>query len=104
MNENIVERWSRLPWASERRMDTAEAFIAPPALNKRIRKYFEDAEKPVDGGSWLSRPEFPTCGEVLDTDTHSSGSSDIVELIPNKPKGAWESKGPRHLMKEKCVV
>ncbi|KXL47135.1 hypothetical protein M433DRAFT_64459 [Acidomyces richmondensis BFW] len=74
-------------------MDRAKAGGPRRAPNPLIREYFKEAEKPVDGGSWLDRPEFPTADEVLDTDVHSLGSSDIVELVPNKPKGAWESVG-----------
>ncbi|KAK5123677.1 hypothetical protein LTR85_002313 [Meristemomyces frigidus] len=93
MNENIVERFGRSRNGVRTETNKVEVWLQPPTLNTNIRQYFDDAKKHVDGGSWLGRPEVPTLEEVLDTDVGSSTSSDIVEIVPNKPTGAWESKG-----------
>ncbi|KAK3117984.1 hypothetical protein LTR53_000136 [Teratosphaeriaceae sp. CCFEE 6253] len=94
MNEGLFERFGRSRRTVRPSGEEAEIWIRPPQLNLKVRQYFQDAKKPVEGGSWLDRPEIPTSGEILDTDaaTTSSGSSDIVEIVPNKPVGAWESK------------
>lgn len=93
MNEHLPERFgrSRRGGKDDRRPQQAEVLLLPPKLNPRIREYFEG--KPVAGGAWLRRPEFPTSGEILDRDgssSSSSSSSDIVEISPNKPVGAFE--------------
>lgn len=93
MNENLIERFGRSSKAFRPENNATDLWILPPQLNLKIRQYFEDSKKPVDGRSWLERPEVPTSAEVLDTDTNSSSSSDIVEIVPNRPTGAWESKG-----------
>ena len=93
MNEDLLERFGRSRRGVRTETQEAQLWISPPALNTNIRQYFIDSKKQVDGGAWLDRPEIPSSSEVLDTDTGSSSSSDIVEIVPNKPEGAWESKG-----------
>jgi hypothetical protein len=93
MNEHLAERFGRSRQAKRDSRETADLWIQPAQLNPNVRQYFQDAQKPVDGGSWLSRPEVPSSAEVLDIDVNSSTSSDIVEIVPNKREGAWESKG-----------
>lgn len=93
MHEHLRERFgrSRRGAKDDRRTGLAEVLLLPPKLNSRIREYFEG--RPVAGEAWLRRPEFPTSEEILDRDgssTSSSPSSDIVELSPNKPIGAFE--------------
>ncbi|KAK3676923.1 hypothetical protein LTR78_003127 [Recurvomyces mirabilis] len=96
MNEGLTERFgrSRRVFRPEPGRDVAEVCIQPPQLNLKVREYFEDAKRAVEGGSWLLRPEIPSAAEILDIDeTGSDSSSTCVEIVPNKPKGAWESKG-----------
>ena len=93
MNEGLSELFGRSRNAFRNTTDQAHVWILPPRLNLKIRQYFEDAGKPVDGGSWLARPEIPTTGEVLDRDIDGSSNSSNVELVPNRPQGVWESKG-----------
>ncbi|KAK0279811.1 hypothetical protein LTR91_005563 [Friedmanniomyces endolithicus] len=92
MNENLVERFGRARQAVRPERETAQVWILPPTLNHRIRQYFQPSTVPIHGGAWLSRPAVPSSEEILDTDTASSNSADIVEIVPNKPQGAWESK------------
>jgi len=103
MNEGLTERFgrSRRAYRPEPGHNVAQVWIQPQQLNLKVRGYFEDGKKAVEGGLWLSRPEIPTAGEVLDTEdtgsssstTGSNSSSAPVEIVPNKPRGAWESKG-----------
>ena len=91
MNEHLAERFGRSKKGGTRHeVQRVEVWIQPAKLNPRIREYYEG--EVADGGSWLSRPEIPTTEELLDTDTNSSASSDIVEIAPNKPKGPFEDK------------
>jgi helicase required for RNAi-mediated heterochromatin assembly 1 len=91
MNENLIERWGR----SHRRgpHGVAEGWILPAQLNPHVAQYFEDAKRPIDGGSWLRSPEFPSSSEILDLDVGGSNSSSNVEVATNRLKGAWASKG-----------
>jgi len=93
MNENLVERFGRARRAVRHEREQAQVWILPSTLNLRIRNYFQPSTVPVHGGAWLSRPAIPSSEEILDTDTASSISAEIVEIVPNKPEGAWESKG-----------
>ena len=97
MNEDLLERFARSKKALKKgrdlEPDQAQVWILPQQLNLKVRKYFEDANKPVDGGRWLNRPEIPTSGEVLDIDVDGSSNSGVVEIVPNRPQGQWESKG-----------
>lgn len=93
MNETLLERFSRSKQANRSPRGQAAVWLLPQRLNLKVRQYFEDTKKPVDGGPWLDRPEIPTSGEVLDTDTDNSPNSSVVEIVPNKLQGAWGSKG-----------
>ena len=93
MNENLVERFGRARRAFRPEREQAQVWILPSTLNLRIRNYFQPSTVPIHGSAWLSRPAVPSTEEILDTDTASSDSADIVEIVPNKPQGAWESKG-----------
>lgn len=88
-----MERFGRSRRGVKPGQNQAHIWVLPQKLNLKVRQYFDDAKKAVDGGQWLHRPEIPTSGEIMDTDTTSSTSSDIVELTANKPRGAWGSKG-----------
>ena len=70
--------------------------MQPQQLNMKVREYFTDSKKPVDGGAWLHRPEIPTSEEVLDIEKGGSTSSGEVELNANLIKGQWPSKGKDH--------
>lgn len=91
MNEHLQERFRRStrpgPGSS-----TVEVLIQPPRLNPLVREYFQPKQQVQGGGAWLSKTEIPTSEEILDLDTSSQTSSEIVELTPNRPSGAWESK------------
>lgn len=93
MNEHIQERFGRSRNAFKTPRDQAQVWIIPQQLNEKVRQYFDPPKKPVAGGHWLKRPEIPSSAEVLDKDTGGSTSSSEVELVPNRKKGAWESKG-----------
>ncbi|PPJ54055.1 hypothetical protein CBER1_02950 [Cercospora berteroae] len=91
MNEHLDERFSKRskkqpPTAGG---DTMSERVVPHKLNPRVARYFE---KSIDGPGWLSSPELPTSAEVMDHDDDNSSSSDVVELEPNRPFGAWQSK------------
>ncbi|KAI7710025.1 hypothetical protein KC353_g9964 [Hortaea werneckii] len=60
----------------------------PQRLNSHIREYFTDAAKTVSKSAWASRPEITTSAET----GGNSSTSDIIEIVPNKRHGAWESK------------
>ncbi|KAK0279177.1 hypothetical protein LTR35_008912 [Friedmanniomyces endolithicus] len=92
MNENLLERFGRARRAFRPEREQAQVWILPSTLNLRIRNYFQPSTVPIHGSAWLSRPAVPSTEEILDTDTASSNSADIVEIVPNKPQGAWESK------------
>lgn len=52
------------------------------------------AAKTSSDSVWTRRPEIPTSAEMLDEEPgNSSSTSDIIEMVPNKRHGAWESKG-----------
>jgi hypothetical protein len=97
MNEHLVERFGRSrrgnrpPPAHQ-----VQVWMLPQQLNTNVREYFQDANKPVDGGAWLRRPEIPTSDEVLDIERGGSTSSGEVELSANLTKGQWPSKGKGH--------
>lgn len=93
MNEQLQERFGRSRRAFRKEKQQVELRVIPPVLNPKVREYFEEGKKKVDGGLWLDRPEIPSSEEVLDIETDGSSSSDVVEIVPNRPKGAWESKG-----------
>lgn len=90
MNEDLLERFGRAKKGVRSQTQKVEVWLQPAKLNTRIREYCE--QEAADGGSWLSRPEIPTTAELMDTDTSSSASSDIVEIATNKPVGAFGGK------------
>ena len=93
MNENIIERFGRSRRAFKQPQEQAEVWILPQQLNANVRQYFEDSGKPVEGGSWLRRPEIPSSAEILDIEAEGSTSSGDVEVQVNRLKGPWDSKG-----------
>jgi hypothetical protein len=97
MNEDLIESWKRKPQfkrkGKEKEKVSVDVLILPQKLNARVRAYFDDTKRPMDAGSWVDRPEFPTAGEILDLESDGSSNSDIVEIVPNRPTGVWESKG-----------
>lgn len=93
MNENLIERFSRSKRGHHTTHDKAEIWLLPQKLNDAVREYYQPARKPAEAGRWLDRPEMPNPTEVLDTEEGGSSSSDIVEIVPNRLEGAWESKG-----------
>lgn len=95
MNEHLSERFGRSRRGVRPPNGQAVVLLLPPQLNLKVRQYFEDSKKPVDGGLWLDRPEIPTSAEVLDKETGGSHTSSEVELKPNLRKGAYGSKGKR---------
>ncbi|EME45071.1 hypothetical protein DOTSEDRAFT_52452 [Dothistroma septosporum NZE10] len=91
MNESIPERFNhRSKKGVRNQASKVEVWLLPAKLNPRIREYCE--QETAEGGSWLSRPEIPTAAELMDTDTSSSASSDIVEIAANRPMGAFEGR------------
>ncbi|RMX99897.1 hypothetical protein D0868_09301 [Hortaea werneckii] len=93
MNENLVERFRAQGCNSNVGRQVVQFFAMPQQLDTGIREYFADAAKTVSKSAWTSRPEVPTSAEVLDEEGgNSSSTSDIIEIVPNKRCGAWESK------------
>ncbi|KAK5170579.1 uncharacterized protein LTR77_005167 [Saxophila tyrrhenica] len=93
MNENLTERFGRSRRGPHQGTEQVEIWIVPPQLNKNVSKYYEDAESPADGGSWLRLPAIPTSSELLDLNTgDDSDSLNNVEIATNRPRGAWDSK------------
>lgn len=93
MNEHLSERFGRSRRAVKPPPAQAQVWLIPQQLNLKIREYFIQSQKPVDGGAWLSRPEIPPSSEVLDTESSGSHSSSEVAVACNRKKGAWASKG-----------
>lgn len=91
MNEQVQERFGRSRKGVRQENGRVEIWAQPQQLNPRVREYFEQQQ--VKGGSWLDYPEIPSATEVLDVNTEGSSTSDVVEIPPNRPKGAWESTG-----------
>ncbi|KAI7534544.1 P-loop containing nucleoside triphosphate hydrolase protein, partial [Hortaea werneckii] len=93
MSENLVERFRAQGRNSYVGRQEIQFFAMPQQLNTGIREYFADAAKTVSKSAWTSRPEVPTSAEILDEEGgNSSSTSDIIEIVPNKRCGAWESK------------
>jgi helicase required for RNAi-mediated heterochromatin assembly 1 len=96
MNEDLIERFKRGN-GGKGHTTRAEVLILPQKLNNKVRQYYEPVEKPLAAGPWLNRPEIPTSAEILDIENVNSSSSDIVEIVPNRTIGGWESKSePLH--------
>lgn len=103
MNEDLVERFRRAKMADRKAPNKAQAevWILPQKLNAKVRQYFDYVAKPADAGPWLDRSEVPASAEILDVDGDGDGNSDVLEIVPNKVTGSWESKGeysqPQHV-------
>lgn len=93
MNEDLIERFKRHKGAHRNNKIRAEILLLPQKLNNKVRQYYEPVKKPSDAGPWLSRPEMPTSDEVMDIDTDNASNPDIVEIVPNRETGGWESQG-----------
>lgn len=93
MNENLVERFKRGKGGNYAHQTRVELRVLPQKLNNKIRQYYEPSKKPIEAGPWLDRSEAPTSAEILDVDTDNSSNSDIVEIVPNRETGGWESTG-----------
>ncbi|KAI5361869.1 Putative P-loop containing nucleoside triphosphate hydrolase, DNA2/NAM7 helicase, helicase [Septoria linicola] len=90
MNEHLQERFKRSNKQSSGGSGRAEVWMLPSRLNVQIGRYFDNPV--VTGGGWLAKPELPTAAEVMDLDDDNTSSSTIVEMLPNRPIGPWESK------------
>lgn len=94
MNEDLIERFERSKYSNSRwSPEKVDIWVLPPKLNRLVSEYYQEPRKPLDAGPWLDRPELPTSDEVMDRDGGNASSSDIVDIVPNRPQGAWESKG-----------
>ena len=93
MNEDLLERFRRSKGTHRDNKTQVEALLLPPKLNNRVRQYYEPAKKPSEAGPWLNRPELPTSDEIMDIDTDNPSNPDIVEIVPNRETGGWESQG-----------
>ena len=97
MKENLLERFARSkhgPRAENKQK--VDIWVLPQKPNLKVREYYQNTRKPANAGPWVDRPEVPTAAELLDQDGEGSSSSEIVEIVPNKPKGAWESTGKQY--------
>ncbi|RMZ33255.1 hypothetical protein D0859_02627 [Hortaea werneckii] len=93
MNESLVERFRAGTRDSHFGGQEVLFSALPQQLNLRIREYFMDAAKTTSDSAGTTRPEIPTSAEVLDEESgNTSSTSDIIEIVPNKRHGAWESK------------
>ena len=93
MNEDLLERFRRSKGSHRGNKTQVEALLLPPKLNNRVRQYYEPAKKPLEAGPWLHRPEVPTSNEIMDIDNDDSSNPEIVEIVPNRETGGWESQG-----------
>ena len=95
MNEDLIERFKRAKGKMPHRSNTTqtEIWLLPQKLNNRVRQYYEPVKKPSEAGPWLDRPEVPMSDEILDIDSDNSSSSDVVEIVPIRETGGWESQG-----------
>nr|POF22193.1 helicase required for rnai-mediated heterochromatin assembly 1 [Quercus suber] len=93
MNGHVQERFRRGQHAARYQPSvTADVWILPQQLNNQIRLYYEGSSTPSGTLPWLAREETPSSAEVMDVDRLDPSSADLVELVPNKPEGAWDSK------------
>nr|POF07036.1 helicase required for rnai-mediated heterochromatin assembly 1 [Quercus suber] len=94
MNEDLEERFGRgKNTAKNHRSQTTNIFLLPSQLNPNVRTYFHDAPNDSDAPSWLSRDEIPSSDEVMEEHASDASRADRMKIVPNKPEGAWESKG-----------
>lgn len=63
-------------------------------VNPDIKKYYKEANAEYDTKDepWASKPELPSSDEILGTDLPEN-DEDCVELMPNRIKEPWPSKG-----------
>jgi len=92
MNEDLIERFKRNRGNHRNNTTQVEILLLPQKLNNRVRQYYEPTKKPSEAGPWLDRPEMPTSEEIMDTDSDNSSNPDIVEIVPNRETGGWESQ------------
>ncbi|KAK6436820.1 hypothetical protein LTR95_006991 [Oleoguttula sp. CCFEE 5521] len=97
VNESILERFKPAKGKNkitraEQKPNQIQLWIQEPKLNPRVRQYFEPVIKPQDAGAWLERLEIPAPAELLELNPDGTNASDTVEVVPNKPVGAWSSK------------
>ena len=93
MNEELIERFKRHKNNPRGNKAQAEVWLLPQKLNNRVRQYYEPSKKPSEAEPWLNRPEMPTSDEIMDIDSDNSSNPDIVEIVPNRETGGWESQG-----------
>jgi len=93
MNEDLIEKFKRGKHAHRGNKQQAEIWLLPQKLNNRVRQYYEPAKTATVAGPWLSRPGIPSSDELLDIDSDNSSNPDIVEIVPNRETGGWESQG-----------
>lgn len=107
MNENLLERFKEAKYSQRGHREpkqTAEVWLLPPKLNAHVREYYQPTRKPAEAGPWVDRPELPTADEILDVEGNGSSSSDVIEIVPNRVQGAWESKGPSLSSTSRCAT
>lgn len=93
MNESLLERFRRSNHGAAPQKANVDVWLLPQKLNRLVRDYYEPTTRPAGAGPWFDRPELPTPAEVLDLDGDGFSNSNIVELVPNRTEGAWESTG-----------
>lgn len=93
MNEDLIERFKRNKGAHRSNKTQVEVLLLPQKLNNRVQQYYEPVKEPSQAGPWLKRPELPTSDEIMDIDTDNPSNPDIVEIVPNRETGGWESQG-----------
>jgi hypothetical protein len=93
MNENLIERFKRSKDAHRGNKTQVEILLLPQKLNNRVRQYYEPAKKPSEAGPWLNRPAMPNSNEIMDIDNDDTSNPEIVEIVPNRETGGWESQG-----------
>ena len=95
MNESLLERFKRGKGVRKGHGgDTVQVWVQPQKLNNLVSEYYQAGRKPDEAGPWLDKLELPSSNEILDIEgSQGSSSSQIVDLVPNRPKGPWASKG-----------
>ncbi len=97
LNTTLEERWTKK--APTQVPNEHPALPSRPrlTLNHNIRTYVREASESVNSGSWLSRREIPTSGELLgdinaDGGENGDGDDDELEVPVNLIRGPWASK------------
>lgn len=103
MNEHRSEKFGRQPrrsrhnqqpqCAASANTERAEVLLVPPKLNPKIFEYTKLVLVGKTRSSWLNRSELPSEEEVLDMENSNESNPSVVEILPNKPVGPWDSKG-----------